>query len=126
METYPFPGNAHELIHLIEGAVIVSDGEAIQPKHLRFLSPHANGLTPPVTENDEASPLNAIDSAPHPDDKAEMSDDNLLPLEEALARYEEQYLRHALERTGGNRTEATRLLNISRRTFHRKLAKYNL
>ena len=126
LEEYTFPGNVRELIHIIEGAVIVSDGEAIQPKHLRFLSPHANGLTPPVTENDEASPLNTTNSAPHPDDKAEMNDDNLLPLEDALARYERQYLHHALERTGGNKAAAARLLNIPRRTFYRKLAKYNL
>ena len=49
-----------------------------------------------------------------------MSEDTLLSLKEALERYERQYLCHALERTGGNRAEAARLL------FYRKLAKYNL
>ena len=55
-----------------------------------------------------------------------MSEATLLPLEEALARYEQQYLCHALERIGGNKVEAARLLNIPQRTFYRKLAKYNL
>lgn len=126
LEEYAFPGNVRELIYIIEFAVMVSDGETIQPKHLLFLSPHANVLTPPATGIDEASPLNAIDSEPHLDDETEISEDLLLPLEEALERYEGQYLRQALERTGGNRTEAARLLNIPRRTFYRKLAKYNL
>ena len=126
LEAYPFPGNVRELIHIIERAVIESNGETIQPEHLHFRSSHVGTPSSPVTENDEASPLNTTNSAPHPDDEAEMSDDTLLPLEEALARYEGQYLCQALEQTGGNRTEAARLLNISRRTFQRKLAKYNL
>ena len=50
LETYPFPGNVRELIHIIERAVIVSDGEAIQPKHLHFRSSHANG-TPYLSSN---------------------------------------------------------------------------
>ena len=47
-----------------------------------------------------------------------MSEATLLRLEEALERYEGQYLRHALERTGGDKTEAARLLNLSQRTFY--------
>ena len=126
LEGYAFPGNVRELIHIIEFAVIVSDGETIQPKHLRFRSSHADMLTPPTTGIDEASPSNATDSEYHLDDETEMSEDTLLPLEEALERYEGRYLCHALERTSGNKAEAARLLNIPRRTFYRKLAKYNL
>ena len=60
------------------------------------------------------------------DDATEMNEDTFLPLEDVLGHYEGQHLCHALERACGNRTEAARLLNISRRTFYRKLAKYNL
>ena len=56
----------------------------------------------------------------------EMNEETFLPLSEAMDCYEGQHLCHALERACGNRTEAARLLNISRRTFYRKLAKYNL
>ena len=65
---------------------------------------------------DEASPLNATDAVPH------LSEDTCLPLE----RYERQYLCQMLERTGGNKVEAARLLNISRRTLYRKLTDYDL
>ena len=121
LEEYNFPGNVRELIHIIQFALMVSDGEAIQPKHLRFRPAYTDGLTPPTTEIDETSPLNTTDSPPHLSEESP-----LLTLEDALARYERQYLRHALERTGGNKAEAARLLDIPRRTFYRKLAKYNL
>ena len=99
---------------------MVSDGEAIQPKHLPFRSSHVGVPSSPVTQIDEPSPLNALDSAPQ-----DMSEVPFLPLNEALARYERQYLYQVLEWTGGNKA-AARLLNIPRRTFYRKLAKYNL
>ena len=104
LERYVFPGNVRELKHTIEFAVLMSGGAAIQPKHLRFPSVTPSVFTPSVTA----------------------SDDTVLPLEEALERYEREYLGQVLERTHGNRAEAVRLLNISRRTFYRKLAKYNL
>ena len=107
--------------------MIVSNGEPIQPKHLRFRSFPANVPTPAVTENDEYSPLNATDSVPHLDgDETEKCDDTILPLGDALERYEQQYLGQVSEQAGGNRAEATRLLKIPERTFYRKLAKYNL
>ncbi|MYE90290.1 sigma-54-dependent Fis family transcriptional regulator, partial [Candidatus Poribacteria bacterium] len=87
LETYPFPGNVRELIHIIEHAVIVSDGEAIQPKHLHFRSSHIGVSSSPATQIDESSPLNALDSVPQ-----DMSEAPFLPLNEALVRYERQYL----------------------------------
>ena len=126
LEGYAFLGNVRELIHIIEIAVLMSDGAAIQPKHLRFRPPHANVSSPPVTGIDEGNPLNATDSIPHPADETEMGNNPFLPLEEALARYERQYLCQALEWTGGNRAEAARLLNVAQRTFSRRLAKHNI
>ena len=126
LEEYAFPGNVRELIHIIQFAVMVSDGAAIEPKHLRFPPAHADVLTPPTTGIDEASPSNANDFPPHLDDETEVGEDTFLPLADALARYEQQYLRHALERTGGNKAEVARLLSIPERTFYRKLAKYDL
>ena len=121
LETYPFPGNVRELIHIIERAVLESDGEEIHPKHLHFRPSHVGVPSSPVTPIDEPSPLNAPDSVPQ-----DMSEAPFLPLNEALVRYERQYLYQVLEWTGGNKAAAARLLNIPRRTLYRKLAKYNL
>ena len=126
LETYPFPGNVRELIHIIEGAVIVSEGTVIEPKHLRFESPPIGVPSSPVTQSDELNPLNTTDFAPHLDAETDTSEVPFLPLNEALARYERQYLYQVLEWTGGNKAEAARLLNIPRRTLYRKLTKYNL
>jgi len=43
-----------------------------------------------------------------------------------LAKMEERLIRLALDRTGGNRTEAAKRLGISRRTMHRKLKEMGL
>ena len=125
LETYPFSGNVRELIHIIEHAVIVNDSEAIQPKHLPFRSSHVGVPSSLVTRIDEPNPLNALDSVPHLDTETDMSEAPFLPLNEAWARYERQYLYQVLEWTGGNKA-AARLLNIPQRTLYRKLAKYNL
>ena len=126
LETYSFPGNVRELINIIQSAVIVSQGRAIQPKHLRLEPPSVAVPSSPVTQSDEPSPLNAPDSVPHLDTETDMSEAPFLPLNAALARYERQYLYQVLDWTGGNKAAAARLLNIPQRTFYRKLAKYNL
>ena len=126
LETYAFPGNVRELINIIENAVIVSEGAAIHPKHLRFRSPDADVFPPPVTGIDEESPLNTTDSVPHLSDETDMGEIPFLPLKETLARYERQYLCQVLDWTGGNKAAAARLLGIPQRTLYRKLAKYNL
>ena len=126
LETYSFPGNVRQLINIIQSAVIVSQGAAIEPKHLCFEPPSVGLPSSPVTQNDEPNPSNAPDFPPHPDAKTDMNEAPFLPLNAALARYERQYLCQVLDWTGGNKVSAARLLNIPQRTFYRKLAKYNL
>ena len=126
LEAYAFPGNVRELIHIIEGAVIVSEGAAIEPKHLRLEPSSVEVPSSPVTQIDEPNPLKSLDSVPHPDAETDMNEAPFLPLNEAMARYERQYLYQVLDWTGGNKAAAARLLNIPRRTFYRKLTKHNL
>ncbi|NLY49417.1 MAG: sigma-54-dependent Fis family transcriptional regulator, partial [Firmicutes bacterium] len=47
-------------------------------------------------------------------------------LAKVTARAEEAALRKALEHTGGNKTEAARVIGISPRTLYYKLEKYGL
>ena len=98
LEGYPWPGNVRELESVLKRVFLLT----------------------------EQSKLNATDFVPHLDDETEMSDDTLLPLEEALARYERQYLCQVLEQTGGDKDEAARLLVLPRSTLYRRLAKYGL
>ncbi len=103
LERYALPGNVRELMNIIENALIVSEGAAIQPKHLRFRSPDADVLTPPATGIDEANPLPPA-------------------VEVMLA--EQERIRRALVENRGNITKTARQLGLSRYALHRRLKKY--
>ena len=105
LEGYPFRGNVRELMNIIENALIVSEGAAIQPKHLRFRSPDADVLTSPVTGIDEANPLP--------------------PAVEAMLAEQEQ-IRRALAESRGNITKTARQLGLSRQALYRRLEKYGI
>ena len=105
LETYDFPGNVRELMNIIESALIVSEGAAIQPKHLRFRSPEPAVLTPPVTGIDEANPLP--------------------PVVEAMLA-EQVQIRRALAANRGNIAKTARQLGLSRQALYRRMEKYGI
>ena len=92
-EVYAFPGNIRELRHIIERAMILANGEVIEPRHL------PRRLTPA--------------GIPGTADRHEL----FLTLNEM----EQQHILTALEVTEGNRTKAAEILGISRAALWRKL-----
>ncbi len=90
-------GNVRELENVVERAVIMTRGELIQPEDLP-----AN-LRP--GESDE--PIGVTPGRP-------------------LSEVEKEAIIKTLELTGGNRTEAAKLLGIGRRTLQYKLKEYGL
>ena len=103
LEGYAFPGNVRELRNVIEGALIVSEGAAIQPEHLRFLFSHAEMSSLPGMGNSAESPLSS-------------------PVEGMFA--EQERIRRTLAANGGNVTKTARQLGLSRYALHRRLKKY--
>lgn len=93
--SYDFPGNVRELEHIIERAVILADGDAIELKHL-----------PGRFHRADAAPSDAIKK--------------FMPLVEM----EKKYILEVLEATGGNKSKATELLGISRTALWRKLKQF--
>lgn len=93
MEACPWPGNVRELENWVEYAVVMSGGKRILPEH--FPQPATASSRDPV---------------------AALATD--MPTMEELER---RYTRLALEHTGGNRTEAARLLGIGVSTLWRHL-----
>ncbi|MFO7802871.1 MAG: sigma-54 dependent transcriptional regulator [Desulfovermiculus sp.] len=99
---HPWPGNVRELENAVERSVILSPGEYISEQDL----PANIGQPPQAKANSE------------PDTSTE-GDDSLDDLEKtAVSR--------ALAKAGGNKSEAARLLGITRRTLYNKLEKYGL
>jgi DNA-binding NtrC family response regulator len=89
---YHWPGNVRELQNVIGHACMMTEGEAID---VRDLPPHLR------------------------DQKAQdqLEEKDLLPLEEVQRRY----ARRVLERVGGNKSQAAKVLGISRSTLYQLL-----
>jgi DNA-binding NtrC family response regulator len=97
---YSWPGNVRELRAAIEHAVVLCRGDKIT---VRDLPPSVRGET---AASEAARWLTRGD----------------LTVKEA----EKQLMIRALKETKGNRTQAAKLIGMSRRTFHRKMHTYHL
>ena len=96
LAAYPWPGNVRELANVIERAAILSSGAVILPEHL---PEKIRAQAPPAPPRDDAQSL-SVEAA------------------------ERRAIREALRQTGGNRTEAAKLLGLSRRTLFYRLKQY--
>ena len=97
-----WPGNVRELEHAVERAVVLAE-------------------RPEIGEGDLPASVLAAAAAP-----ARGSGREDLSLRRAIHEVEEQLIRAALERTGGNRTRAAELLDISYRALLYKIKEYGL
>ncbi len=98
---YAWPGNVRELENTIERALLFCEGEAIGPTHL------------PAEIRDRAETI-----------RVGLPSDSLClreTLDQMTRETERGLIRRALDRTRGNRTQAARLLGISRRALLYKL-----
>jgi two-component system response regulator AtoC len=96
----PWPGNVRELENVIERALVLSEGPAID---LDFLSTVMN--VRPGTSN---------------------ADDQGLSIKKATRSLEQELIRRALGVTQGNRTNAAKLLEISHRALLYKMKEYGI
>jgi two-component system, NtrC family, response regulator PilR len=101
---YPWPGNVRELENMIERLVVMASEETIRLEHI----PDA------VNTRRTCSELVAFDIP-----------EKGLNLDSLLEDAEKTLLRKALERTGGVKTEAAKLLGLSFRSFRHRLQKYD-
>lgn len=108
---YEWPGNVRELRTAIEHGVVLSQTEKITVRHLpqRIRGEKSNS---PLTFNGKST----VSLDPNGSKNSDLN----------LAKMEEQFIRLALDRTNGNRTEAAELLGLSRRTLQRRLKEMGL
>lgn len=112
---HDWPGNVRELQNVIERAVILcGDEECIQTDHLGFtpkFMDSAAGSSPEALVIPSMAPVAGAQSAPAGEFQS-------------LSQLEKRHILAALEKCGGNRTHAARLLDISIRTLRNKLNEY--
>lgn len=94
---YAWPGNVRELANFIERAMIFSRGNLLDVDDL-----------PADMRREKRDPRSGFS------------------LKEAAVRLEKEYIFKALAATGGNRTQAARLLEISLRKLQYKISEYGL
>jgi DNA-binding NtrC family response regulator len=109
---YEWPGNVRELRTVIEHGVVMSNTPKIGLRHL-----------PSFLRDDS---LRDLRTTPGKARLAVSSPASSEPEDLNLAKMEERLIRLALDRTGDHRTEAAKLLGISRRTMQRKLKEMGL
>jgi two-component system response regulator AtoC len=103
-----WPGNVRQLENLIERLVVLADGPSIGIEAVQREFVQRPQFTTQATGTQGAPPSSArVSSA--------------LALDEAVRRAEKEALLRALERTGGNRSVAARVLGVSRATLYNKL-----
>jgi len=99
LQNYNWPGNVRELKNVIERSVILTQGEIVQPEHLPL-------------ELREGSKL----AVPERTSLGKMS----------LEEMEKLHITEVLNSVGGNKSQAAKILNISRSTLREKLKTYSI
>jgi DNA-binding NtrC family response regulator len=103
---YHWPGNVRELHNVMEWVTISCKEGEIKPEHLpAFLHPSAG---------------------PAHEQAAHKNVPSLLSFGLSVEELEKAMLQEALEKTGGNVSEASRLLKVTRNTLRYRMAKYHL
>jgi two-component system NtrC family response regulator len=101
MERYAFPGNVRELEHTLERALILAGGDPIEPEHLSFARPER------VAGSESWVPRIPPDGL-------------------SLDVLERELILQSLEMARGNKSQAARLLGLTRRTLYSRMEKHGL
>jgi two-component system, NtrC family, response regulator AtoC len=110
MLAYPWPGNVRELSHVIERAVLWSNGPMLDVEHLSLTSPDRGEAPEPLGHWSE--PESGRPALPPPGVD--------------LAHWEKGLIERAMREAGGNQTKAAQRLGISRDTLRYRLKKFGL
>ncbi len=97
---FHWPGNVRELENIIERAVALSEGPILQPSDIHLDTERRSRAT--------------SDAAP------------FLPEGQTIEQWEDEMIREALRRANGNKSQAARLLGLSRNALRYRLSKIGI
>jgi transcriptional regulator with PAS, ATPase and Fis domain len=114
---YSWPGNVRELSHVMERAVLWSQGGVLEPEQLS------------LSKNEEAGArtVAAVSAGSDASTDAPLSLPGALPPRGTdLAQWEKAMIEQALREANGNQTQAAQRLGVSRDTLRYRLKKFGL
>ena len=118
LKVYRWPGNVRELENLMQRLVILNRGKKVTLKELpekyRCDDLQLEEVVPIITVAANNAPPETIWS------------DEGLDFNGLISEFEDRLIMQALDRAGGNKKEAARLLNLKRTTLIEKIKKKNL
>jgi DNA-binding NtrC family response regulator len=122
LQAYSWPGNVRELENLMQRLVILHRGKKITLKELpeKYCCIDVAEETEAAVVNSEVGP--SFSTSPP---VAEWSDAGL-DFNGLISDFEDKLILQALNRTGGNKKEAAKMLNLKRTTLIEKIKKKNL
>jgi DNA-binding NtrC family response regulator len=100
---HPWPGNVRELENTIERSLVLAAGDILQAADIRLEAPRTQ--TPQHNNG-----------APEP----------LLPDGETLEHWEQMMIREALRRANGNKSQAARMLGLTRNALRYRLSQMGM
>ncbi|HWL38744.1 MAG TPA: sigma-54 dependent transcriptional regulator, partial [Gemmatimonadaceae bacterium] len=110
LKAYPWPGNVRELQNCIERAVILCDGDVIQPRHLNLSFRESVPVPPPVSLWDQVDLSGTLGEV----------------LGRATAEVEKRKIEQAVRDSGDNRQRAADILQINYKTLVQKIRDYGI
>jgi DNA-binding NtrC family response regulator len=112
LQAHSWPGNVRELKNAVERAVVLCTGDVLGPEHLSLTvsarPPAPLGGRPPAGEPPRSEPPVLVELDP-------------ARFAAQIAALDRARIIDALDRTGGNQTEAAKLLGVARRTLISRL-----
>ncbi len=101
---HPWPGNVRELENTIERSLVLAAGDVLQAADIRLEAPRTQHVQQAANGVQEA----------------------LLPEGETLEHWEQMMIREALRRANGNKSQAARMLGLTRNALRYRLSQMGL
>ncbi len=119
LEAHSWPGNIRELENVLERTILFTKGDRIERADLQL----ASAAQEPASQSQPVAVVSAIDDE---ENDAELSGSLKEAVRAETARVERELIVKALDETGGNVTQAARLLKISRKSLQMKMKEFGL